>query len=76
MTLSPLNGGAHTDLGLKHLHAQEKGGRTDARMGWADRPRPTLARFGRPFLHVGPPIILDLNPFNCVILASSSLRSR
>jgi hypothetical protein len=24
------NGGAHTDLGLHHLHAQEMGGRTDS----------------------------------------------
>jgi hypothetical protein len=75
------NGGAHNDLGLHHLHAQKMGvgvggGRTDAGKGWADWPRPISARFGRPFLQVGPPVILDFYPFNCIIVATSSLRLR
>jgi hypothetical protein len=37
----PANGGAHTCLGLHHLHAQIVGGRTDTRMGQVGRPRPT-----------------------------------
>jgi hypothetical protein len=63
-------------LRVEHLHAQEKGGRTDIRMGWADRPGPSSPRFSSPFLHVGPIIVLDLIPFNCFILALSSPRSR
>jgi hypothetical protein len=34
----PVNGGASTYLGLKDVHAQEKGGRTDPRVGQAGRP--------------------------------------
>jgi hypothetical protein len=36
-----VNGGASTYLGLKDLHAQEKGGRTEPRVGQAGRPGPT-----------------------------------
>jgi hypothetical protein len=35
--------------------------------------QPAQAQFGgRPFLHVGPLTILHLDPFNCIILATSS----
>ena len=37
----PANGGASLYLGLKHLHAQEMGGRTASGMGQAGRPGPT-----------------------------------
>jgi hypothetical protein len=37
----PVNGGASTYLGLKDLHAQEKGGRTEPRVGQAGQPGPT-----------------------------------
>jgi hypothetical protein len=70
------NAGAHNFLVLYHLHAQEMGGRTDAGMGQGGRPKPTLARFSRPFLHVGPLDILHLDPFNCIILAMSSSHQR
>jgi hypothetical protein len=35
------NGGAHTNLGLHHLHAQEMGNRIDVGMGQAGRPAST-----------------------------------
>jgi hypothetical protein len=37
----PANVGTSTYLGLKDLHAQEMGGRTDPGVGQAGRPRPT-----------------------------------
>jgi hypothetical protein len=43
---------------------------------WADQPKPILARFGRPFAHVGPLSILHFAPFTCIILATSSSRPR
>jgi hypothetical protein len=60
---------------------QGKGGRTDHRSGlgrpaWADRPRPILARFGRPFAPVGPQVIMHFAPSTCMILTMSSSRPR
>jgi hypothetical protein len=65
---------------LKILRVQGKGGRTDPRSGpgqpaWTDRPRPILARFGRPFAHVGPHAFMHFAPlhlhhFDDVILVS------
>jgi hypothetical protein len=72
----PANGGTPTYLGLNHLHAQEIGGRTDTRMGQADRLRPILAQFGRPFALVGPLDILNFAPSNYIILTMSSSRPR
>jgi hypothetical protein len=68
--VEPVNGGASTTLGLHLLHAQEGGwGRTDIGMGKAGRrPRPILARLGRPFATVGPLNILHFAPSNCVNL--------
>jgi hypothetical protein len=65
--LSIANGGASTNLGLKVLWVQAKGGRTDTRSGpgrpaWADRPRPIPARFGQPFTPVGPHVFMHLAP--------------
>jgi hypothetical protein len=58
-----VNGGTSRTLGLKIIRVQGKGGRTDPRSGpgqpaWADRPRPILARFGRPFAPVDPQVIM------------------
>jgi hypothetical protein len=58
-----------------------KGGRTDPRSGpgrpaWADRPRPILARLGRPFAPVGPRVIMHFAPSTCTILMMSSSRPR
>jgi hypothetical protein len=58
-----------------------KGGRTDVGSGlgwpaWADRPRTTLARFGRPFPPVGPHAFMHFSPSICMILALSSSRPR
>jgi hypothetical protein len=74
------NGGASTNLGLKALWVQEKGGRTNhqsvlGRPAWADWPRPILARFGRPYAPVGPHVLMHFAPFHLhyfdgVILAS------
>jgi hypothetical protein len=57
-----VNGGAHTYLGLHHLHAQEMGDRTASGMGQADWPRPISAWFSCPFAHVGPLAILHFAP--------------
>jgi hypothetical protein len=63
----PANSGASTHLGLKGLHAQEKGGPNrhyggPGRPAWADWPRPILARFGRPFAPVGPHVFMHFAP--------------
>jgi hypothetical protein len=43
-------------------------------LGWAGRPRPNSAQFGRPFAPVGPQVIMHFAPSTCdfddVILAS------
>jgi hypothetical protein len=75
------NGSASTNLGLKILWVQEKGGRTDPGSGpgwttWADRPRPNPARFGRPFALVGSHVFMHSAPSTCTILTMSSLRPR
>jgi hypothetical protein len=70
------NGGASMVLGLKILRVQGKGGRTDPEVGWADRPRPISARFGRPFAPVGPHVIMHFAPSTCMILMMSSSRPR
>jgi hypothetical protein len=46
------------------------------RPAWADRPRPILARFGRPFAPVGPQVIMHFAPSTCMILTMSSSRPR
>jgi hypothetical protein len=46
------------------------------RPSWADRPRPISARFGRPFAHVGPLVIMHFSPSICTILMMSSSRPR
>jgi hypothetical protein len=81
MALPNANGGASRVLGLKILRVQGKGGRTDAgsglgRPGWADRPRPISAQFGRPFAPVGPQVIMHFAPSTCMILTMSSSRPR
>jgi hypothetical protein len=38
----------------------------------ADRPRPISSRFGRPFAHVGPLVIMHFAPSICTILTMSS----
>jgi hypothetical protein len=79
---SPLrDGGASRLLGLKILRVQGKGGRTDhwgglGRPAWADRPRPISARYGRPFVPVGPQVIMHFAPSTCMILTMSSLHPR
>jgi hypothetical protein len=80
MALCLANGTSSSNLGLKDLRVQEKGGQTDPRSGpgrpaWADRPRPIPARFGRPFAPVGPHVFMHFAPphlhhFDDVILAS------
>jgi hypothetical protein len=64
---------------IEDPRVQGKGGRTDPQSGlgrpaWADRPRPTSARFGRPFTPVGPHAFMlcpfHLHDFDNVILAS------
>jgi hypothetical protein len=75
------NGGASTNLGLKILQAQGKGGWTGAgtrpgRPAWANWPRPIPARLGRPFAPVGPHVIMHFVPSTCTILMMSSLRPR
>jgi hypothetical protein len=77
----PSNGGASMVLGLKILRVQEKGGRPDSRGGlgwpaWADRPSPISARFGRPFVPVGPQVIMHFEPSTCMTLAKSFSRPR
>jgi hypothetical protein len=81
MALPLSNGGSSRVLGLKILRVQGNGSRTDHQSGlgwpaWADRPRPILARFGRPFAPVGPQVIMHLAPSTCMILTMSSLRPR
>jgi hypothetical protein len=82
MALCLANGTSSSNLGLKDLRVQEKGGQTDPRSGpgrpaWADRPRPIPARFGRPFAPVGPHVFMHLAPPpTCTILTMSSLRPR
>jgi hypothetical protein len=81
MALCLANGGASSNLGLKDLQVQEKGGRTDPRSGlgqpaWADRPRPIPARFGHPFAPVGPHVFMHFAPSTCTILMMSSSRPR
>jgi hypothetical protein len=79
---SPLaNGGTSRTLGLKILQVQGKGGRTDVGSGpgrpaWADRPKPTSARFGRPFAPVGSHAFMHFAPSTCMILTTSSSRPR
>jgi hypothetical protein len=75
------DGGASRLLGLKILRVQGKGGRTDhrgglGRLAWADWPRPIFARFGRPFVSVGPQVIMHFAPSTCMFLTMSSLRPR
>jgi hypothetical protein len=75
------NGGTSTNLELKVLRVQEKGGRTDPRSGLgrparADRPRPIPARFGHPFALVGPHVFMHFAPSICTILTMSSSRPR
>jgi hypothetical protein len=58
-----------------------KRGPTDLRSGlgwpaWADRPRPISARFGRPFVPVGPQVIMHFAPSTCMILTMSSSHPR
>jgi hypothetical protein len=79
--LSFVNGRASRDLGLKILRVQGKGGRTDVGSGpgrpaWVDRPRPTSARFGRPFAPVGSHAFIHFAPSTCMILTMSSSRPR
>jgi hypothetical protein len=79
MALPLSNGGA--SLGLKILRVQGEGGRTDHQSGLgrpacADRPRPISARFGRPFVPVGPQVIMHFAPSTCMILTMSSSRPR
>jgi hypothetical protein len=81
MAPSLSNGGASRVLGLKILRVQGKRGRTDHRGGlgrpaWADRPRPISAWFGRPFVPVGPQVIMHFAPSTCMILMISSSRPR
>jgi hypothetical protein len=79
MTLCLTNGGASTNLGLKILRVQGRGGRTDTRSGlgqpaWADRPRPIPTRFGRPFAPMGSHVFMHFSPYTCTILTMSSSR--
>jgi hypothetical protein len=57
------------------------GGRTDVGSGlgrpaWADGPRSTLARFGRPFAPMVPHAFMHFAPSTCMILTMSSSRPR
>jgi hypothetical protein len=78
----PANGGTSTNLGLKILRVQGKGGgRSDAGTGpgrpaWADRPRPITALLGRPFAPVGPHAFIHFAPSTCTILTMSSSHPR
>jgi hypothetical protein len=69
------------DFRVENPSGARKGGRTDPRSGlgrpaWADRPRPTSARFGRPFAHVGPHAFMHFALSTCTILTMSSSRPR
>jgi hypothetical protein len=75
------NGGASGVLGLKILRVQGKGGRTGHQGGLgrparADRPRPISARLGRPFVPVGPQVLMHFAPSTSMILTMSSSRPR
>jgi hypothetical protein len=72
----PVDGGASRVLGLKILRVQRKGGEPATEVGWAGRPGPTSARFGRPFAPVGPHVIMYFAPTTCMILTMSSSRPR
>jgi hypothetical protein len=81
MALCLANGGTSSNLGLKDLRVQEKGGRTDPRSGpgrpaWANRPRPIPARLDRPFAPMGPHVFMHFVPSICTILTMSSSRPR
>jgi hypothetical protein len=56
--------------------ARKGGAEPTPEVGWADRPRPVSARFGRPFAPVGPQVILHFAPSTCMILTMSSSRPR
>jgi hypothetical protein len=74
--LFPANGGASRALGLKILRVQGKGAEPTSGVGQADRPRPTSARFGRPFSPVGPHAFMHFAPSTCMILTMSSSHPR
>jgi hypothetical protein len=81
MALCLANGGTSSNLGLRDLRVQEKGGRTNPQSGpgrpaWVDQPRPISARFGRPFALVGPHVLMHFAPSTCTILTMSSSRPR
>jgi hypothetical protein len=81
MAFCLVNGSASTNLGLKDLRVQEKGGRTVPRSGpgrpaWTDQPRPIPARFGRTFAPVGPHVFMHFAPSTCIILTMSSSHPR
>jgi hypothetical protein len=81
MALCLANGGASSNLGLKDLLVQEKGGRTDPwsgpdRSAWADRSSPISARFGLPFAPMGPHVFMHFALSTCTILTMSSSRPR
>jgi hypothetical protein len=66
---------------VENPSSARKGGRTNVGSGpgrpaWADHPRPTSARFGRPFAPVGPHAFMHFAPSTCTILTLSSSRPR
>jgi hypothetical protein len=68
------------ELQIVRGRARSKGianrGKRHGSVGMVHPAWPFLARFRPVFLPAAHLDILDLNPFNCVILESSSLRSR
>jgi hypothetical protein len=79
--LSPCEWRRLQDFSVENPSGARKGGRTDPRSGpgwptWADWPRPTSARLGRPFAPVGPQVIMHFAPSICMILTMSSSRLR
>jgi hypothetical protein len=56
--------------------ARKGGAKPMLEVGWADRPRPISARFGRPFAPVGPQVIMHFSPSTWMILTMSSSRPR
>jgi hypothetical protein len=69
------------ELRVEDPSGARKGSWTDpgigpARPAWADRPRPILALFGRPFAPVGPHAFMHFAPSTCTILTMSSSRPR
>jgi hypothetical protein len=69
------------DFRVENPSGARKGGRTNPRSGpgrpaWADRPRPTSARFSCPFAPVGPHAFMHFAPSSCTILTMSSSRPR